>query len=472
MTSGSSSPREAPRPGPAETPPSDWCRGRGGGRGRRGRPRGLGAQPNMAAAGGGRLALGGRGPWRHAATGAALRPPEAAGPGPSAAPVAAYPPVAPSLTADSEAARRRRVARWQAAVHAAASVDEKLRVLTKLQFPKYVVPPQTGARHADRWYQSLTKTAFLAGLPPPAAPPPAVALAPLRAAARDCLLQEHAFRRRRPREPAAAAAAAGLDRLVGSLAGLLGAHSPALAAAALDRKRPVHFYWVRGEEIIPGGHRKGRVDALRYQINDTPHNQIRISRQLPEFVPLDYSVPVEVPVMNCKPDKLPLFKRQYENTIFIGTKTADPQCYGHTQFHLLPDKLKRERLLKQNCADQVEVVYRANAIASLFAWTGAQAMYQGFWSEADVTRPFVSQGVITDGKYFSFFCYQLNTLALTAQADQNNPRKNICWGTHSEPLYETIEDNDVKGFNDDVLLQIVHFLLNRPKEDMSQLLVD
>lgn len=33
--------------------------------------------------------------------------------------------------------------------------------------------------------------------------------------------------------------------------------------------------------------------------------------------------------------------------------------------------------MKQNCADQIEVVFRANAIASLFAWTGAQAMYQG-----------------------------------------------------------------------------------------------
>lgn len=60
-----------------------------------------------------------------------------------------------------------------------------------------------------------------------------------------------------------------------------------------------------------------------------------------------------------------------------GSRTADPRCYGHTQFHVLPDKLKRERLLKQNCADQIEVVFRANAIASLFAWTGAQAMYQG-----------------------------------------------------------------------------------------------
>lgn len=418
-----------------------------------------------------------RGLSLHTAANAAVRAPEIAGPDVAAAPVARYPPIVASLTAKSKAARQRRVEQWQATVHAAESVDEKLRILTKMQFLKYVVYPQTFALNADRWYQGFTKTVFLSGLPPPPAEPepvPALDIGALRAAACDCLLQEHFYLRRKRRAPVyqerEAVASPFLDQLVASLVGLLSAHNPVLAAAALDYKRPVHFYWLRGEEIIPRGHRKGRIDALRYQINDKPHNQIRISKQLPEFVPLDYSVPVEIPVMNHKPDKLPLFKRQYENTIFIGSRTADPYCYGHTQFHLLPDKLKRERLLKQNCADQIEVVFRANAIASLFAWTGAQAMYQGFWSEADVTRPFVSQGVITDGKYFSFFCYQLNTLALTAQADQNNTRKNICWGTQSMPLYETIEDNDVKGFNDDVLLQIAHFLLNRPKEDKSQLL--
>uniref|UniRef100_A0A8C0X8D7 28S ribosomal protein S30, mitochondrial n=1 Tax=Castor canadensis TaxID=51338 RepID=A0A8C0X8D7_CASCN len=383
----------------------------------------------------------------------------------AAAPGARYPPIV------------RRVERWQAAVHAAPSVDEKLRILTKMQFMKYVVYPQTFALNADRWYQGFTKTVFLSGLPAPAAvpvPAPGLDMAALRAAACDCLLQERLYLRRPRRPPLLqereALASPFLDQLVAALTSLLGPLNPVLATAALDCKRPVHFYWLRGEEIIPAGHRKGRIDALRYQINDKPHNQIRISKQLPEFVPLEYSVPTEIPVMKCKPDKLPLFKRQYENTIFTGSKTADPCCYGHTQFHLLPDKLKRERLLKQNCADQIEVIFRANAIASLFAWTGAQAMYQGFWSEADVTRPFVSQGVITDGKYFSFFCYQLNTLALTVHADQNNPRKNICWGTQSKPLYETVEDNDVKGFNDDVLLQIVQFLLNKPKEDKSQLL--
>ncbi|XP_051028214.1 39S ribosomal protein S30, mitochondrial [Acomys russatus] len=418
-----------------------------------------------------KLAPRGRGLSQHApAQAAEASVPEEA----VATPAARYPPVVASMTADSKAARQRRVQRWQASVHAAAAAEEKMRILTKMQFKKYVVYPQTFALHADRWYQAFTKTVFLSGLPPAPPPPPALDLAGLRAALCDCLLQEHFYLRRRKRPPLLerrqALASPLLDQMVGTLVSLLAPLNPVLTTAALDSKRPVDFYWLRGEERIPAGHRKGHIDALRYQINDKPHNQIRISKQLPEFVPLDYSIPVEIPVLKCKPDKLPLFKRQYENSIFTGSRTTDPCCYGHTQFHLLPDKLNRERLIKQNQAEQVEVVYRSNAIASLFAWTGAQAMYQGFWSEADVTRPFVSQGVITDGRYFSFFCYQLNTLALTVQADQNNPRKNICWGTQSKPLYETVEGSDVKGFDDDVFMQIVHFLLNRPEGDGAQLL--
>ena len=134
----------------------------------------------------------------HTAAEAAVTAPEVTGSDVKAAPVARYPPIVASLTADSKAARQRRVERWQATVHAAKSVDEKLRILTKMQFMKYVVYPQTFALNADRWYQSFTKTVFLSGLPPPQAQPdrePAqvVDLAALRAAVCDCLLQEHFF---------------------------------------------------------------------------------------------------------------------------------------------------------------------------------------------------------------------------------------------------------------------------------------
>lgn len=60
-----------------------------------------------------------------------------------------------------------------------------------------------------------------------------------------------------------------------------------------------------------------------------------------------------------------------------GSKLPDPACYGHTQFHLVPDRYHRDRMANLQQSDQVEAFLRANGIASLFAWTGAQAMYQG-----------------------------------------------------------------------------------------------
>lgn len=171
--------------------------------------------------------------------------------------------------------------------------------------------------------------------------------------------------------------------------------------------------------------------------------------------------------------------------LYIGAKVQDPFCYGHTQFHVVPDRFRRDKLINKNLAEDIEVFLRANAIASLFAWTGAQAMYQGefmtdkiksmsyawqlillsclgFWSEHDVSRPFVSQAVITDGQYFSFFCYQLNTLALSSFSIPNNSRKNLCWGTESLRLYDKVTDGDVIGWNADVFKLLVKFLMNKP----------
>ncbi|NXL87743.1 RT30 protein, partial [Alectura lathami] len=431
-------------------------------------------------------------------------------------PAPLYPPVVASRTAKSNAARRRRREYFYQQVHEAATIEEKLRLYGKLQRPKYMVYPQTFALNADRWYQSFTKTVFVPGLPPRALPadmkalgteapgavkapePPAGAaskavealepgtaapgatkasepgagatrgldVATLRSLACDVLLQESFYQKKKPpflyrhqeHTPGPF-----LTQLVSSLSSSLCAHNPLLAASSLDLYPEVNYYWHHGEEVVVHGHRKGRVDPVRFQIDDKPHLQIRVPKQLPEIVPIESDIG-DVPVIDHKPSKLPLFKKQYENKVFIGSKVADPCCYGHTQFHLIPDKLKRQRLITANLEDQIEVVNRANGIASLFAWTAAQAMYQGFWNEADVTRPFVSQAVVTDGKYFAFFCYQLNTLALTVETIKNNPRKNICWGTDSKPLYDVVEDGNVKGFNDEVLLQLVRFLLNRPKE--------
>uniref|UniRef100_A0A3B3ZUJ0 Uncharacterized protein n=1 Tax=Periophthalmus magnuspinnatus TaxID=409849 RepID=A0A3B3ZUJ0_9GOBI len=393
-----------------------------------------------------------------------------------------YPPVVASLTAKSKSAERRREEE-RIQRKCAASVEDKISLITSLQRMKYVVYPQTFARGADRWYQHYTKTAYISGLPDkfntiqenPEKTPPAAASIPgtddealteIRALISRVILQEHWWhiRKRRPFLYRHQELVIGplLRNLVSVLTHNLAKYNPLLLQSSLDLNPQVSFYWRRGERIIPKGHRKGRVEPRRFQIDDHPHSQIRITQQLPQFAPMEDSYELEVPEITYAPDMLPMFKRQYENHIYTGAKLPDPARYGHTQFHLVPDCYHRERMNRQQQSDQIEVFLRANAMASLFAWTGAQAMYQGFWSHQDVTRPFVSQAVITDGKFFSFFCYQLNTAALSVQTDVDNPRKNVLWGTESLPLYDDIQDGEVVGLNDDVVKLLVQFLMNRP----------
>ena len=60
-----------------------------------------------------------------------------------------------------------------------------------------------------------------------------------------------------------------------------------------------------------------------------------------------------------------------------GAKLPDPCSYGHTQFHVVQDRYHRDQLGKKGQEDQVEGLLRAQGLASLFCWTGAQAAYQG-----------------------------------------------------------------------------------------------
>uniref|UniRef100_W5L9U8 Mitochondrial ribosomal protein S30 n=1 Tax=Astyanax mexicanus TaxID=7994 RepID=W5L9U8_ASTMX len=391
----------------------------------------------------------------------------------AAAPV--YPPVLPSRTAKSKSAKRRVLLEFYGQLKE-AEPREKIRALTRIPHMKYVVYPQTFALGADRWYQHFTKTAYLPGLPERLAvnadPGQELksgvddsTLSELSSAVRSALLQENWYMEKGRtfiHKQQKKFTLPFITNIVSALVNSLASKNPVLSLSSLDFDPQVNFYWVNGERTIPRGHRRGRVEPQRFQIDDQPHSQIRIPQQLAEFVPLDSQISAEVPVIHLAPDRLPVFRRQYDNNVYTGAKLEDPCCYGHTQFHIVPDKFRRDKLNNKNVADHTEVFLRANAIASLFAWTGAQAMYQGFWSEQDVSRPFASQAVITDGQYFSFFCYQLNTLALSSFSTPDNLRKNLCWGTESLRLYEKVSDGDVVGWDDRVLRLLVQFLLNKP----------
>ncbi|RXM95329.1 28S ribosomal protein S30, mitochondrial [Acipenser ruthenus] len=231
----------------------------------------------------------------------------------------AYPPVIPSRTAKSKSAKKRREEDYHSQICAASSVQDKLRLLTKLQRDKYVVYPQTFTLNADRWYQHFTKTVFLPGLP------------------EKCSVGRQVVDNENGKVPPAA-----------------GAVDPAV----VDENTFSELRSLVGNGILQENfYLKKRRPFLQ--------------KEQEHFVAPFLSNLVSS-VTNALAKYNPLLKKSS-----LGSKVTDPCSYGHTQFHLVHDRFKRDRLIKGNLADQIEVRLRANAIASLFAWTGAQAMYQG-----------------------------------------------------------------------------------------------
>ncbi|XP_026845884.1 28S ribosomal protein S30, mitochondrial [Drosophila persimilis] len=106
----------------------------------------------------------------------------------------------------------------------------------------------------------------------------------------------------------------------------------------------------------------------------------------------------------------------------------------------------------------------ALAIKSSYAWLLAQANYNGFNTYNDLTYPMNTQTVITNGREWSFYEYQLNTLLLHSNQVNENPRVNFCRGTPPLPLYAEIsEKGKCVDFNDATLKQLLRVYMNVPK---------
>ncbi|XP_016996213.2 large ribosomal subunit protein mL65 [Drosophila takahashii] len=117
--------------------------------------------------------------------------------------------------------------------------------------------------------------------------------------------------------------------------------------------------------------------------------------------------------------------------------------------------------------DQQEALH-ALAIKSSYAWLLAQANYNGFNTYNELTYPLNTQTVITNGREWSFYEYQLNTLLLHGSHEQENPRVNFCRGTRPLPLYAEIsEQGKCVDFNDTTLRQLLNFYVNVPTVQRS-----
>ncbi len=156
-----------------------------------------------------------------------------------------------------------------------------------------------------------------------------------------------------------------------------------------------------------------------------------------------------LPPVQYSPLHLGLFKRSFDQIVpFGGVQRFSPYTLAHTIFmvdqrHYSPEYLYTQGLIQ------------------LFSQSVAGAVQNQFKLDCDLPYPLVTQGIITNGKRFTFVCFQLNTLDLQENSDSG--KCNVFWAGPILDLYEGVAVGEgLEGFNNSCAELVVKFLLHQP----------
>lgn len=171
-----------------------------------------------------------------------------------------------------------------------------------------------------------------------------------------------------------------------------------------------------------------------------------------------------VPQFQCDPRTIGYTHDYRHGTTIPGFWPGSPNQFGLVSYH------SRNYMADRNPdygADDNQEALHAQGILCSFAWLYGQAAYQGFTTLNDITYPLTTQTILTDGQFWSFYAYQLNTTVLNCDSliDPTTVRVNKCWGTNEMKLFDEIDgDGKLVNFNDSVLRHLVKFYLNQPEK--------
>lgn len=169
-----------------------------------------------------------------------------------------------------------------------------------------------------------------------------------------------------------------------------------------------------------------------------------------------------VPSYQFDPRVLGINSSNRHGTNIPGFWPGDRNEFGLLSFQNRGQILRRSPSFGEE--DHQEALH-SQGIMSSFAWLLSQASYQGFTTYNDLTYPLVAQTVVTNGKEWSFYTYQLNTVLMHSDFITTNPKRNICWGTPTQKLFQGIDEHGkFVGFNEDVLKKLLKFYSNIPRE--------
>lgn len=214
---------------------------------------------------------------------------------------------------------------------------------------------------------------------------------------------------------------------------------------------------------------KDSVDCL-VQYTGEPYLALRHRQQLPTWKSAEESENLEVAkqLPRYKHDARTLgYSTKYQHAVNVPGywPSANAPNFGLLSFqsraHL------RLRPQSYGAQDELEALH-ALAIQSSYAWLLAQANYHGFNTYNELTYPLNTQTVITNGREWSFYEYQLNTLLLHGSHVDENPRVNFCRGTAPQPLYGDISaEGKCIDFNEQTLRQLLKMYCNVPSVQRS-----
>ncbi|XP_054160472.1 28S ribosomal protein S30, mitochondrial-like [Oppia nitens] len=124
--------------------------------------------------------------------------------------------------------------------------------------------------------------------------------------------------------------------------------------------------------------------------------------------------------------------------------------------------LKIREIKNQKTFGDDQQVLDGMAIMSSFGWLNSLASNLGFTTYHELTYPLVTHVIITDGQFWSFYVYQLNTHSFHSDVDTNALR-NICWSSGELKLFDSYENGQLVGVNDQVIKLLVKFLVREPQ---------
>ncbi|XP_046399842.1 39S ribosomal protein S30, mitochondrial [Ischnura elegans] len=266
-----------------------------------------------------------------------------------------------------------------------------------------------------------------------------------------------------------------VKQIVWRIMSFLSRNAPHLADAQVDHDPRIEAFWVAGgmeptystwksrKNCKWHSHRADDYENRFIQYEGAPFMQLRHPLPLSPVVDLQNSrdFEYEIPHFKYDPRVIGIGMERRHGTIIPGFWPGDPCEFGLVSFHARDHINNRpERYGEEEHAEALH----AQAILASYGWLYPLACYQGFSTFNDVTYPLVTQTVITDGQFWSFYTYQLNTTLVHSNESIDNPRRNLCWGTPAMKLYDKIEDGKVEGLNEEVLRKLLKIFLNKPSE--------